>query len=304
MFMLLKFVYASACHETRDAKFYILMWTSSSQYPFTIMKMARKSFTENDCLFKNCFITSHVLQLSDVTHFDAVLFNSEALRENPEFVPPNRRHKNQKYVLVSTAPSATYQMPAKFNYFFNWTWTYKLNSDINFAHIAIEDSLGKVIGPRQEMNWISIAEMEPTSGKISLKLSTKRSAAAWYVTNCGAVALHSNYIKRLRSELRRHFFTVDILGPCGNVPCTKNGHKNKCYNLIQSNYYFYLAFENDLSEDYVTDQLLMGLNNYAVPAVLGGANYTRYTSTTLSQYATSLLIYCTYKKCTYNLLYF
>lgn len=275
-FLLLKIVCASGCHETADAKFYILMWTSSSQYPFTTMKMARKSFTENDCLFQNCFITSHVLQLNDIIHFDAVLFNSEALRENPEFVPPNRRHRNQKYVLVSTAPSATYEMPAKFNSFFNWTWTYKLNSDISFAPIAIKDSEGNVIGPKRDMNWIAIAEMEPTSGRISRKLSTKRSAAAWYVTNCELIALHSDYIKRLKSALNRYFFTVDILGPCGNVPCGMKGEKNKCYSLIQSNYYFYLAFEIDLSEDYVTDQLLIGLNNYAVPAVYGGANYTRY----------------------------
>lgn len=104
----------------------------------------------------------------------------------------------------------------------------------------------------------------------------KRSAAAWYVTDCETVALHLDYIKTLRLELSKHYFTVDILGPCGNVPCSTKGRKNKCYAMIESNYYFYLAFENALSDDYVTEQLLIALNNYAVPVVFGGANYTRY----------------------------
>lgn len=279
--MLLKIVFATACHDTMDAKFYVLIWTSSSQYPFTIMKMARKSFTENDCRFRNCFITSHILQLSDITYFDAVLFHSAALRGNPEYVLPNRRNRNQKYVLVSAEPPARYQLPEKFNSFFNWTWTYKLNSDVRFAYIAIRDSKGKIIGPEKDINWIPVTKMQPTSDSISQILAKKRNAAAWYLTNCKAVTLHSGYIKILRSELSKYDFTVDILGPCGNVHCGRKGRKNKCSALIQSNYYFYLAFENYFSEDYVTDQLLMGLNNYAVPVVYGGANYTRYFSAIL-----------------------
>lgn len=278
LILLILFVFivcAKACHETTDAQFYILMWTRPTQYPFTIMKMAKNSFTENDCHFQNCFITSHILQLSDVTYFDAVLFNAEALRDNPEFVPPNRRHKDQKYVLVSTGPATKYEMPEKFNSFFNWTWTYKLNSDVMFAEIAIKDSTGTVIGPREDINWIPLTKMLPTSTSVSKKLSTKSRAAAWYLTDCEALVLHSNYIKRLRNELRAYYFTVDILGPCENVRCNTEG-KNMCSALIESNYYFYLAFENDSSEDYVTNQLLMGLNNYAVPVVFGGANYTRY----------------------------
>lgn len=274
--ILLKIMYASACHETTIARFYILIWTSSSQYPFTIMKMERKSFTENECQFQNCFITSHILQLSEITHFDAVLFNAETLRENPEFIPPNSRDKNQKYVLVSTAPSATHQLPVKFNSFFNWTWTYKLNSDVKFAYIAVKDSEGTVIGPGKDINWIPFTEMQPTSNSTSKKLKTKINAAAWYISDCGAVALHLDYIKTLRNELRRYYLTVDILGPCGKLRCGITGRKNKCSALIEANYYFYLAFENHLREDYVTDQLLMGLNNYAVPVVYGGANYTRY----------------------------
>lgn len=159
-FFLLKILFTSGCHETRKAKYFILMWTNSSQDPFTVMKMEKKSFIENDCTYQNCFITSHVLQLSDVTHFDAVLFNSKALRENPELVPPNRRNRNQKYVLVSTESSAKYRLSEKFNYFFNWTWTYKLVSDVSFAHIAIRDRRGRVVGPKRDMSWIPISDIQ------------------------------------------------------------------------------------------------------------------------------------------------
>ncbi|XP_063375065.1 alpha-(1,3)-fucosyltransferase C-like [Cydia amplana] len=50
----------------------------------------------------------------------------------------------------------------------------------------------------------------------------------------------------------------------------------ECLKLIQEQYYFYLSFENSFSEDYVTEKLLTALENYAVPVVYGGANYTRF----------------------------
>lgn len=49
-----------------------------------------------------------------------------------------------------------------------------------------------------------------------------------------------------------------------------------CYALIESDYYFYLAFENSFCEDYVTEKILTATQHYAVPVVYGGANYSRY----------------------------
>lgn len=49
-----------------------------------------------------------------------------------------------------------------------------------------------------------------------------------------------------------------------------------CAAKLQKDYYFYLVLEDAICDDYVTDKLLLALNNYAVPLVYGGANYRRY----------------------------
>ncbi|KAJ2937861.1 hypothetical protein O0L34_g18682 [Tuta absoluta] len=46
--------------------------------------------------------------------------------------------------------------------------------------------------------------------------------------------------------------------------------------MIKNNYYFYLSFENSFCDDYVTEKLLNAVQNYAVPIVYGGANYSRF----------------------------
>lgn len=51
----------------------------------------------------------------------------------------------------------------------------------------------------------------------------------------------------------------------------ENGFE-ECIDIVEENYYFYLAFENS---DYVTEKLMTALDHYTVPVVLGGANYSR-----------------------------
>lgn len=41
-------------------------------------------------------------------------------------------------------------------------------------------------------------------------------------------------------------------------------------------YYFYLAFEDSMSVDYITQAVLNAYDNYAVPIVYGGVHYDKY----------------------------
>ncbi|XP_050682732.1 alpha-(1,3)-fucosyltransferase C-like [Leptidea sinapis] len=49
-----------------------------------------------------------------------------------------------------------------------------------------------------------------------------------------------------------------------------------CLDLLRKDYFFYLAFENSLAEDYVTEKILYPLMHYTVPIVYGGADYSRF----------------------------
>lgn len=272
--------YVSGSHLKTKGQFYIFLWTNRAHNTFMFLEESNKVFIDNHCLFQNCFIVNTTSYLRPVTEYDALLFNAVTLHAKPTMLPPYLRSLNQKYVLVSLESAATYPIAAKYNYFFNWTWTYKLNSDINFAYILIKHKDGKVIGPKQDMHWIRTANMKDTNLNIVKKLKNKTIAAAWIVSNCDTMmSKHEPYVKGLRHELGKYKQALDIFGQCGNMKCP-DADFQKCYEVIERQYYFYLVFEDSMAEDYVTDQLLIALNHFAVPVVFGGANYTRYVYVT------------------------
>ncbi|KAJ8729963.1 hypothetical protein PYW07_017001 [Mythimna separata] len=141
--------------------------------------------------------------------------------------------------------------------------------------MIIKDKEGNVIGPKEEMHWEAVEAMMPINDTLKAKLSTKKIAAAWFVSNCKAPSGRDLIAKQLQTELGKYNMQVDIFGKCGKKQCPRDSMK-KCLKLVETDYYFYLSFENSFADDYVTEKLLNGLNNYAVPVVYGGANYTRF----------------------------
>lgn len=266
------------CLSAKHAELiYVLTWTNPGQESPVSMSLGQQSFIQYNCEFKNCFITDKFSVPLALSNFAALLFYSTALIKDPFLPMPSKRINEQKYVFVSTEPAARYPITNYYNNFFNWTWTYKLHSDIVIANVAIKDENEVLIGPKKDMRWTPIERMKPLSDEIKNKIKRKSKAVAWFVQNCDVIEPQKAFILDLRSQLAKHKLNVYILGECGKddeyfVPCSNR----QCHTLIQSTYYFHLSFETSMSEDYVTDQLLVALNNYAVPIVFGGANYTRY----------------------------
>ena len=75
----------------------------------------------------------------------------------------------------------------------------------------------------------------------------KTKMAAWFVSNCNAASGRNNYIKELQK-----YMTVDIYGRCGKS-CPKNN--KKCFEQLNTDYRFYLAFENSNCKDYLTEKV-------------------------------------------------
>jgi alpha-1,3-fucosyltransferase len=97
----------------------------------------------------------------------------------------------------------------------------------------------------------------------------KKSRTAIFVaSNCKARS-RRNFIVRKLSE----FIDVDFYGKCGDKKCDLKSHD--CTNL-NATHRFYLAFENDLCEDYVTEKLFKVMDEVIIPVVYGGANYSRF----------------------------
>ncbi|XP_050730161.1 alpha-(1,3)-fucosyltransferase C-like isoform X1 [Eriocheir sinensis] len=76
----------------------------------------------------------------------------------------------------------------------------------------------------------------------------------------------------------RHI-SVDVYGKCGSKKC---GHslsfrsegrlQTECNTLIEG-YMFYLAFENAICQDYITEKFYQALTLDVIPVVLGGGDY-------------------------------
>ena len=68
----------------------------------------------------------------------------------------------------------------------------------------------------------------------------------------------------------KQYISVDIYGNCGNLTCP---HDFDCFEKLALEYKFYLAFENALCPDYVTEKFFRTLALPLVPIVMGGDNY-------------------------------
>lgn len=273
IFILLNILCANAVEKKRWLN-YALQWTNTEMMPYRHMGEEHEIFIQNKCAFRNCFITNNKSYFDNVADFDAILFYGPDLHLQPHFILPKNRSEAQKYVLVSVESAHNFPVSRRFNNYFNWTWTYKLDSDARFGFISIRNTFGDIIGPNKIMHWIPVNQMKPISKHVKYRLRHKRIAAAYFVSNCDTKSNREQFVSKLEAELVQYDLRLDIYGKCGYLTCPYSSMV-ECLVKIQFDYYFYLAFENSFSEDYVTERLLHALQNYAVPIVYGGANYTR-----------------------------
>lgn len=261
-------------HKKEDGLIYILVWTDSRLEPFRFIAKGQRAFTFRECAYQNCFVTDDKDYFEDFTDFDVLLMNIKCF--NATFQLPGKRSRHQKYVLVAFESSANYPLRDEYNNVFNLTWTYKLDSDVTLAYIIVKNKHDVKIGPKKDMHWLDINKMKPISKYIKRKLRNKNMAAGWFVSNCNPKSNRSMYVDMLSKELLLLDHTIDIYGDCGKFNCTRDDMVQQCFANIETDFYFYLAFENSFCEDYVTEKILNALEHFSVPVVYGGANYSRY----------------------------
>ena len=101
--------------------------------------------------------------------------------------------------------------------------------------------------------------------------SQKSKPAFWIASHCPTEIAREKFVKALQ-----HYIQVDAYGDCGNLTCVEahNG-RNPCVDDNALHYYFYLAFENSICPEYITEKFWRNLNHPVVNVVLGGGNYLR-----------------------------
>ncbi|ELU10771.1 hypothetical protein CAPTEDRAFT_75574, partial [Capitella teleta] len=199
---------------------------------------------------------------SRIKEADALLFRAKKIKR---FDLPKERSSHQKYMMFE------YEAPHKvwasvnltdYNGFFNLTSTYAWDSDIPFnkhRNFVVNQTLNRLL-----------------VGTDFAKRKRKDVMVAWFSSRCYTQSNRGAYVKELQKYIQ-----VDIYGKCGNLTCETKNHfmEDKCVKKLldlDGSYKFYLAFENSLCEDYVTEKIFKVIEPKVVPIVMGAVDYSRF----------------------------
>ena len=201
------------------------------------------------CPIQNCLVSRDKSMLNKS---ELVIFHMRFL-ENLIEMPKRFSYKQRWLFMLYESPLHT-RIPKTFNGVFNISSTYKRNSNITSFYYK------KIMWENNEEYDFNRDRME---GKTQI--------ASIIASNCNPFNKRLNYVEEMRK-----YIPVKIYGKCG-IPCpnTKD-QKINCRRIAAQTSLFYLAFENAICDDYVTEKFFEMLKYDVVPVVLGGGNYETY----------------------------
>ncbi|KAM4889343.1 4-galactosyl-N-acetylglucosaminide 3-alpha-L-fucosyltransferase FUT6, partial [Thomomys bottae] len=220
----------------------ILLWTWPFHIPVDVPRCSELLPGTADCL-----ITA---DRKVYPRADGVIVHHREVSHNPPAqLPRSPRPAGQRWVWFSLeSPSHCLRLGALDGYF-NLTMSYRRDSDIFTPY-----------------GWLEPWPGPPPEAQVNVSAKTK--LVAWAVSNWQPGSARVRYFQRLQPHL-----PVDVFG-AGHQPLPRSSMLER---LAQ--YKFYLAFENSLHPDYITEKLWRNaMLSFAVPVVLGPSrsNYERF----------------------------
>ncbi|CAL4120904.1 unnamed protein product, partial [Meganyctiphanes norvegica] len=221
----------------------ILFWNPRKGWDYTV----------GQDLFKRCHVSSCIGTINrseyNYKELGAVVFLMHP-RKPPMDEVPLQRWPGTRYIFLQQESPIYTQPLEKYDGFFNWTMTFRLDSDvpIRYGYTLKRSSYLQEVDNRAK------------------NLKDKK-LVAWMVSHCKTRSQRGKYVRDLRK-----YIPVDIYGRCGTLKCPKDNF-DECRTMINEDYKFYLAFENSICKDYVTEKFFETLQYGPVPVVWGGADY-------------------------------
>ncbi len=240
--LILLIIYLSFNHSSRKTEinninelspksiYIILYWTEfySHKHPFIgNTSEGLKCNLKNTCVFtddKKAIAKSSAV----VFHWYDLVWGKKVSEPWEQRFPQYRR-EDQRWILFTRESPVWFGEvfnPAikNMNNLFNWTMTYRKDSDIYAPYGYIRPkSTENLLQARREIDF-----------------STKTKQCAWIVSHCQTEGKREEYVKELQK-----FIKVDIYGNCApnKEQCVRN-RSDECYKRIEKEYKFYLSFEN------------------------------------------------------------
>lgn len=246
-------------HDTinHKPKYKILYWTDH----YNGRRWFGDGHVFDQCEYSNCESTS---DRSQYNSSEAVLFHMKFIGRTPL---PSHRQPHQHWIMHIFESQALEGSYYRYNGLFNATWTFLSNSDIwtNYSHVSGGGLFKRITADTPSKHIQAVLRNDE-------HLRSKNKLIAWFVSNCKRTPSgRMNYVKNLQKHI-----PVDIYGKCGTLSCHKESYQNtECMQMVGRQYKFFLAFENSLCKDYVTEKIWRALWVKTVPIVLGAYNYSK-----------------------------
>jgi len=237
---------------------YILFWNEAYGSKEYDLGFGRQPFYDNKCPETRCLATDN-RSMFPVEKFDAIFFHQRSLDFNDI---PEKRLPSQRYVhYIMESAQYLYLDIGTMNNFFNWTMTYRRDSDFYRPY-------ARIVKIKSHPEGKDLEEFIKKFGRENKHLArgNKENKAAWFVSHCATQARREKYVKMLKKKM-----DVDVYGKCGKLKCDR-ANETDCYVMMEQNYKFYLSFENSICEDYVTEKFFNILKYNVIPVTYNGAN--------------------------------
>ncbi|GFY63619.1 alpha-(1,3)-fucosyltransferase C [Trichonephila inaurata madagascariensis] len=241
----------TTCHSfsMQNSKL-ILLWTPFFGY---WGYFPSENFQHCDC--RNCEVTTDRSRLSES---DAVIFHARDMSLSDL---PSIRYPHQRWVFycLESPPYSDFPGLQHMKNMFNWTMTYRTNSDIVTQYGTIKRNL-----PPRKVDMQSLLS----------SFTNKTKSVVWMSSHCPTDGGRESYVAELRK-----YIDVEVYGTCGSSICPP-GETNKCLQEFSEKYKFFLAFENTICRDYITEKFFRTLKYNIIPVVFGGAVYDKFAPPT------------------------
>ncbi len=210
-------------------------------------------FLKNNCPVTQCELTTDKSRLHNS---DFVIVH---MIDKIDYLPQQEvRPAKQRWIFfIYESPFISNKNYSVYNNFFNLTATYRSDSDFPSPYTS-----------QATMNWQMNENFKP---HIDYHKRKKKFAFA-LISNCQNNSRRLDYIR----ELRTHRIQIDVYGRCGNKKCPNFKDKSECKKYLANEYMFYLAFENSLCDDYITEKFFSTLKLNIIPVVLGSGKYEEH----------------------------
>ncbi|XP_069942370.1 4-galactosyl-N-acetylglucosaminide 3-alpha-L-fucosyltransferase FUT6-like [Cherax quadricarinatus] len=247
----------------------VVMYINKMFVHFDWYYMNMLDITEGRCPLP-CNITSDI---REVTTADVVLIHLVSVENKEKLLKDlGTRDLSQPWIMFEVETYLKGNIMFHNDYksldgVFNRTMHYRQDSDVHLLH-------GFVVRRGRETSllpptWRRQPELQ--------QINNTQNLAVAFVSNCKDNSGRLKYIEALKKHA-----PIDVYGKCGSLKCghslyTHHGYRidlEPCMQYAGHHYLFYLAFENALCKDYVTEKLYNLLYYPIVPVVLGAADYS------------------------------